>query len=87
VLMTVTGALLWFENFTLRTLPGWVPEVATAIHFYEGVLATLAILVWHFYFVIFDPAVYPMDPAWWTGRSSPRRELERLPDPDQDGNP
>jgi Ni/Fe-hydrogenase subunit HybB-like protein len=41
------------------------------------VLATLAILVWHFYFVIFDPLVYPMDTAWLTGREVPGRTLER----------
>ena len=41
----------------------------------------LAILVWHFYFVIFDPAVYPMDLAWLTGDSPPTRVLERRPAP------
>lgn len=81
VLMTGTGALLWGENFTLAWLPGWVPQVATAIHFYEAVLATLAIVVWHFYWVIFDPAVYPMDWTWWTGRSPAARARERLPEP------
>jgi len=37
------------------------------------VLASLAIMVWHFYFVLFDPDVYPMDSAWLTGKS-PRKE-------------
>ena len=55
--MSVTGLLLWFENATLRYLPAWTPDVATALHFWEAVLATLAILVWHFYWVIFDPDV------------------------------
>ena len=54
----ITGLILWFENFTLAWLPGWVPEAATVLHFLEAIQATLAILVWHFYFVIFDPAVY-----------------------------
>jgi cytochrome b subunit of formate dehydrogenase len=76
-IMTVTGLLLWFENLTLGYLPGWVPEVATAIHFYEAILATLAILVWHFYWVIFDPDVYPMDWSWWDGHPPARRTLER----------
>lgn len=77
VLMAVTGLALWFENLTLRWLPKWAADVATTIHFYEAVLATLAILVWHFYFVIFDPLVYPMDTAWLTGREVPGRTLER----------
>jgi hypothetical protein len=42
--------------------------VATAIHFYEAILATLAIVVWHFYQVFFDPDVYPMNGAWWDGK-------------------
>jgi len=73
----VTGLLLWFENFTLTWLPGWVPEAATVLHFLEAILATLAILVWHFYFVMFDPAVYPMDTAWWTGKPPFSRAEER----------
>jgi cytochrome b subunit of formate dehydrogenase len=77
VVMTLTGFALWFENVTLRWLPKWATDVATVVHFYEAVLATLAILVWHFYFVIFDPLIYPMDAAWLHGRSSPVREHER----------
>ena len=71
--MAVTGLLLWFETFTLRWLPGWVSDAATAIHFYEAILASLAILVWHFYWVIFDPAVYPMDWSWWSGSARGRQ--------------
>jgi cytochrome b subunit of formate dehydrogenase len=75
--MAVTGFLLWFENFTLRNFPKWVADLSTVIHFYEAILATLAILVWHFYFVIFDPLVYPLDTAWLDGREAPGRMLER----------
>jgi cytochrome b subunit of formate dehydrogenase len=77
VLMTLTGLLLWFDNLSLQYLPKWASDVATAIHFYEAILATLAIVVWHFYWVIFDPDVYPMDRAWWHGRSSAARAFER----------
>jgi cytochrome b subunit of formate dehydrogenase len=77
LVMAVTGGLLWFDNLVLRWLPKWVEDVATVIHFYEAILASLAILVWHFYFVIFDPVVYPMDTAWLTGHSHPGRVLER----------
>jgi len=38
------------------------------VHFYEAILATLAILVWHFYQVFFDPDVYPMNTAWRDGK-------------------
>jgi Ni,Fe-hydrogenase I cytochrome b subunit len=80
--MTVTGLLLWFENFMLRELPAWVPAATTAVHFYEAVLASLAILIWHGYWTIFDPAVYPMDMSWLTGRAPASREWERGPEPD-----
>jgi len=68
VVMAATGFLLWFNTLTLTYLPNWVADAATVTHFYEAVLATLAILVWHFYMVIFDPAVYPMDLSWITGK-------------------
>ncbi len=55
LLMTATGLLLWFENFTLSFL-----------------------LVWHFYWVIFDPEVYPMDASWWHGRPPAARVQERM---------
>lgn len=78
--MTVSGLMLWFINFTLRYLPKWTADAATAVHFYEAVLATLAILLWHFYFVIFDPDVYPMDRAWLTGKASAEHLKETRPE-------
>ncbi len=69
-LMAGTGFLLWFENFTLRNFPKWVADAATAVHYYEAILASLSILIWHFYMTIFDPDVYPMDKAWWNGKAS-----------------
>jgi len=68
VVMSVSGFLLWFNNFTLRHFPKWVSDAATAVHYYEAVLATFSILLWHFYMVIFDPLVYPMDTAWINGK-------------------
>src|SRR5262249_53308577 len=53
LLMAGSGFVLWFENGSLRQMPKWVTDAATAIHWYEAILATLAIVVWHFYMVIF----------------------------------
>lgn len=77
VLMAATGLPLWFADWTLRNFPKWVTDVATAIHFYEAVLASLAILVWHLYWTVFDPDVYPMDTSWWSGHAPPARNAER----------
>jgi cytochrome b subunit of formate dehydrogenase len=63
-----SGLLLWFNNFTLRHFAKWTTDAATAIHWYEALLATFSILLWHFYLVIFDPLVYPMETAWIHGR-------------------
>ncbi|MBI5836558.1 MAG: cytochrome b/b6 domain-containing protein [Candidatus Eisenbacteria bacterium] len=70
VVMLGSGLVLWFNNWALQALPKWVSDAATAIHFYEAVLASLAIAIWHMYMVIFDPEVYPMDKAWLTGNAS-----------------
>ncbi|MGO9338829.1 MAG: cytochrome b/b6 domain-containing protein [Terracidiphilus sp.] len=67
-LMGVTGVMMWAKVWVGNLLARWWVDVATAIHFYEAILATLAILVWHFYQVFFDPDVYPMNWAWWDGK-------------------
>jgi cytochrome b subunit of formate dehydrogenase len=67
-LMGLTGVMLWAKVWVGNLFARWWVDVATAIHFYEAILATLAILVWHFYQVFFDPDVYPMNGAWWDGK-------------------
>ncbi|HKZ78379.1 MAG TPA: cytochrome b/b6 domain-containing protein [Pyrinomonadaceae bacterium] len=70
VIMGLTGLMIWFKlGFFSFLSRGWI-EIALAIHFYEAVLATLAIIVWHFYHVIFDPDVYPINWAFLDGRIS-----------------
>jgi cytochrome b subunit of formate dehydrogenase len=78
VVMTVSGCLLWFNNFTLRYFPKWVSDAATAVHYYEALLATFSILLWHFYMVIFDPLVYP-DGYGLDQRQGPGRPLPPFP--------
>lgn len=68
VVMILTGLLLWFDNFFIGFLSQGVLEVALVIHFYEAILATLAILIWHMYSTVFNPHVYPMNPSWLTGK-------------------
>jgi cytochrome b subunit of formate dehydrogenase/nitrate/TMAO reductase-like tetraheme cytochrome c subunit len=70
IVMAATGIMLWAKIFVGNHLPRWWIDVATAIHFYEAILATLAILIWHFYQVFFDPDTYPMNWAWWDGKVS-----------------
>lgn len=85
IVMTITGFILWFDNtfIGLLTKLGW--DIARTIHYYEAWLAFLAIVVWHFYFIIFNPDVYPMNTAWLSGKISEEemhhehpKELERI---------
>ena len=92
IVMTVTGTIMWFNNtfIDIFTLLGW--QIARSIHYYEAWLATLAIIVWHFYFVIFNPEIYPMNTSWIKGYLTEEEmaeehgaELEKLKD-QQSGN-
>lgn len=75
VVMGATGIILWFENTFLPVVSTLGMDIATAVHFYEAILASLAIVVWHFYFVIYNPDVYPINKAFFTGYLT-REEME-----------
>lgn len=76
VIMGLTGLMIWFKLGVFAFLPRWAIDIALAVHFYEAVLATLAIVVWHFYQVIFDPDVYPVNFAFLDGRVSEEHDRE-----------
>lgn len=79
IIMGATGLFMWFENFFMArfTKLGW--DIARTIHFYEAVLAGLAILVWHFYFVVLSIDICPFKRAWITGKISEAEMLEDHP--------
>ncbi len=74
VVMAITGIFLWAHNFVLEYLSKVWLDIATAVHYYEAILATLAIVIWHFYAVIFDPDVYPLKWTFVSGRA-PEHEV------------
>lgn len=79
IVMGATGVVLWFNSFFISkiTLLGW--NIAESVHYYEAWLATLAIIVWHFYFVIFNPSVYPLNTAFITGTLTEEEMAEEHP--------
>jgi formate dehydrogenase gamma subunit len=79
IIMGVTGLAIWFKMDVTRFLPRWAVDVALTIHYYEAILACLAIIVWHFYHVIFDPDVYPLNWACWNGKVSKHWQEEEHP--------
>jgi formate dehydrogenase gamma subunit len=86
IIMALTGFALWAHNFVLENFPKWFTDVATSVHYYEAILATAAIVIWHFYAVIFDPDVYPLKWTVLTGRA-PEHEIregeEEAPPPEK----
>jgi cytochrome b subunit of formate dehydrogenase len=79
IIMGITGLMIWFPVEVTRFLPRWTVDVATTIHYYEAILACLAIVVWHFYHVIFDPDIYPLNWAFWDGRTPKAHAHEPAP--------
>ena len=79
IIMGVTGLLLWFAVAATKFMPRWVVDIALTIHYYEAILACLAIIVWHFYHVIFDPDVYPANWACLNGKVSAHWQEEEHP--------
>ncbi len=51
-LMIITGFVMWFPIAVTRVLPGDAIPVSRALHAWEAILATLAILTWHTYHVV-----------------------------------
>jgi len=78
-LMGATGLMIWFKIDVTHFLPRWLVSVALTIHYYEAVLACLAIVVWHFYHVVFDPDVYPLNTACLDGQVSEHWQAEEHP--------
>ena len=79
IIMGATGLVVWFKVAFTLFLPRWIVDVAVTIHYYEAILACLAIVVWHFYHVIFDPDVYPLNWACWKGKVSEHWQQEEHP--------
>jgi len=81
VVMVVTGLILWFPKVIPATWCSCIIPIARTIHYYEAILAALAILVWHGFHVIFHPDEYPMNTSWWTGKLT-KKESEHRFEPD-----
>jgi cytochrome b subunit of formate dehydrogenase len=80
VVMIGSGAALWgAEGVVLKYLPKYMLDVAQVMHSDEALLATLAIVIWHFYNVHFNPDRFPGTLLWWHGRLSEHEMKEEHP--------
>jgi cytochrome b subunit of formate dehydrogenase len=78
--MIITGLALWFDNYIVKIFPKGFLDVMLVIHYYEAWLATLAILVWHLYAAVFNPSIYPMNPALFNGKMPVDMFIHEHPD-------
>ncbi len=51
-LMGITGFIMWFPIVFTSVFPGAIIPVSKAIHKWEAILASLAILIWHMYHTV-----------------------------------
>jgi cytochrome b subunit of formate dehydrogenase len=79
IVMAATGGILWFDNTFLGLLTKLWWDVARTVHYYEAWLATLAVIVWHLYFVVFNPDIYPLNLAFWKGTLTEEEMAEEHP--------
>ena len=79
VIMIGSGAFLWGESIVLKYFPKYILDVALEMHSDEAMLATMAIVIWHFYNVHFNPDRFPGTLMWWHGRISEHEMKEEHP--------
>ncbi len=79
IIMIGSGAFLWGESIVLKYFPKFVLDIAHEMHSDEALLATLAIVIWHFYNVHFNPDRFPGTLMWWHGEISEHEIKEEHP--------
>lgn len=79
VIMIGSGALMWFQELSLKILPKFVLDAAKEAHSDEALLATLAIVIWHFYNVHFNPDKFPGSLTWLHGKITKEEMMEHHP--------
>lgn len=70
ILISLTGLMLWAEEFSMRFFPKVALDLAIVIHGYQGLLAFVVLFLWHVYNVHLHPSAFPMNPSWITGKVS-----------------
>ena len=80
VVMITSGLMLWFQDTAMAIFPKFFIDMAHEAHSDEALLATLAIIIWHFYNVHFNPDNFPMSWTWLTGKISKTKMIHHHPE-------
>lgn len=75
-IMAGSGLMMWFPGIAGQFVPRWVIDSSRVAHSDEAMLAILAIVVWHFFNVHFNPSNFPVNWAFFTGKLS-EEEMKR----------
>ena len=71
IIITITGVFLWYQEY----FPKFIFDLSILIHTMEAILASCAIMVWHFYEVHLKPGKFPMSTIFLDGKI-PEHELK-----------
>jgi hypothetical protein len=77
--MVGSGLIMWFHNLALSYFPKYVYDIAREAHSDEALLATLTIVIWHFYNVHFNPSRFPGSLVWWHGKLTKEQMIDEHP--------
>lgn len=80
MLLGLTGALLWGEQYASQFLSGKAISLATIAHTFEAFLAVIHVGILHIYNVIFAPKVFPLSKATITGNTPIEKLVEEHSD-------
>ncbi len=76
VIMIGSGVILTFFPYMVAFVPKFVFDIAREVHSDEALLATLAIVIWHWYNAHFNPEVFPFNPTIFTGKIPKERMIK-----------
>ncbi len=79
IVMVGSGLIMWFHNIALSVFPKYVYDIAREAHSDEALLATLTIVIWHFYNVHFNPSRFPGSLVWWHGKLTKEQMIDEHP--------
>jgi formate dehydrogenase subunit gamma len=79
IIMLGTGTLMTFNTFFMNILGPYSMEIAKLIHSDEALLASLALLIWHFYWAHFNPEKFPMNKTFLTGTMTVEEMIHEHP--------